>query len=125
MTSFGISTRGLAHGGTPEIHPDDYTKKLNGKIIGMICYLNNIVKPKKLQKCSHYSAKTGMPLAFISDKGKAYYISAEKKPLKSVYKVLSDYLNTPVSVVATTSGRSGAHSIIIKTLQLEDKDLTK
>lgn len=117
VTPFAV----FAHGGAESSMPKEYTKNLSGKIIGMTCYLNHVIDEKKLQKCSRVSAKKGYPLAFISDKGKAYFITANNKPLESVYKVLSDYTNIPVTIVATTSGKSGAYEIIIKTLNLKDK----
>jgi len=98
--------------------PAGDTKTLQGKIIGLTCYLQHNAIGDSHKKCAKECAEKGLPLALLTDDGQLYQIMGKGHgELKAVNVKLLDYVEEEVIVVGTTYSKHGMHAITIEKIK--------
>jgi len=94
------------------------TKTLQGKIIGLTCYLKHDAIGESHKKCAKECAEKGLPLALLTDDGQLYQIMGKgHEELKKVNASLLAYIEEEVTVVGETYSKHGMNSITIEKIK--------
>jgi hypothetical protein len=92
--------------------------QLEGRIIGLTCFLKHKMDPKDHVSCAKMCAEKGLPLGLLTKDGKIYQVTGPgHESLVEVNKPLLKYAEQMVKVKGQAFSTNGVHMIIIEKIK--------